>query len=269
MPSDSAPMARVLVVDASGVARLVAARALGPDIQTIACGNGEEALAQLTPDTRMVITALRLPGMEGQALAKTIRDQPGHKQTPILAVSGNVAEALAERTLGEAFSGYFDKSQGAKAMAAFFEAYLNPKAPMSGQILLVEDSRTIALTTQRMLEKHGLTVVIVPSAEDAIAILDRDLARGVASTLDLILSDLNLSGQKTGLDVISHLRNTHFVMSSTLPALVTTGDEDPAHQAALMEAGADDILVKPVRELELLAKVRYHLWRSLHAREPS
>ena len=267
MSSEASPLARVLVVDASGVARLVAMRALGPHVQAIPCADAEAALLALTPDTAMVVTALRLPGMDGQALARAIRSQPSHAQMPILAVSGNVAEALLERSLEPSFTDYFDKSLGAKAMGAFFEAYLHPKADAVGQVMLVEDSRTIAMTTRRMLEKRGAMVIVVASAEDAIAVLDRDLARGVASTLDLVISDVNLSGELTGLDVIRHLRQVRQVSSAQLPVLVTTGDEKPESQAELMRAGADDVLEKPVREAQLLAKVRFHLWRSLQARE--
>lgn len=267
LSSSATPVHRSLVVDSSGVARLVAARALGPSVQALTCGSGQEALALLTPDISLVVTALRLPDMDGNTLAERIREQPAHKETPILAVSGNVTEALRERSLVPSLTDYFDKAMGPAAMAAFFQAYLGKMDVLSGKILLVEDSRTIALTTRRSLEKRGLTVVVSATAEDAQAFLDRDLANPQQAEFDLVITDVNLADAMTGLDLIAHLRASPQPWGKQIPVLVTTGDERPAHQIELLEAGADDLLVKPVREAQMMAKVGFHLWRSQEARQ--
>ena len=267
LPSSAAKANRALVVDSSGVARLVAARALGPSVQALTCGSGQEALALLTPDISLIVTALRLPDMDGNTLAERIREQSVHKETPILAVSGNVTEALRERSLVPSISDYFDKSLGSAAMAAFFQAYLGKTNTLSGKILLVEDSRTIAITTRRLLEKRGLTVVVSATAEDAQAFLDRDLVNIQQAEFDLVITDVNLAGTMTGLDLIAHLRASPKPWGKQIPVLVTTGDERTAHQIELLEAGADDLLIKPVQEAQMVAKVGFHLWRSRDARQ--
>jgi CheY-like chemotaxis protein len=261
MPASSL---KVLVVDASVVARLVAARALGPDVEVIQAANGQDALRLLTSDVNMVVMALRLPRMDGQALARMIRAIPAHMRTPILVVSGDTREALVGQSMGHDVTDYFDKSEGMEALQMFFQCYLYPDAPMTGRVLHVEDSRSIAAITARMLTRRGLVMTLATSAEDAIAVVQAQMVQSDVPKMEMILCDHYLIGEKTGLDVVQEIRVMPHAVAH-LPILITTGEEKPELQRALLSAGADDLLEKPVREVQLVAKIRYHLWRSSQA----
>jgi CheY-like chemotaxis protein len=82
--------ATVLVVDdESSLRRLIARRLANDGYRVLEAGDGIEALALLqTPDTdiRLVITDIRMPRMDGYALADQIGDRP--KSPPIIFVSG-------------------------------------------------------------------------------------------------------------------------------------------------------------------------------------
>ena len=82
--------ATVLVVDdESSLRRLIARRLANEGYRVLEAGDGIEALALLqTPDTdiRLVITDIRMPRMDGYALADQIGDRP--KSPPIIFVSG-------------------------------------------------------------------------------------------------------------------------------------------------------------------------------------
>ncbi|MDE2317562.1 MAG: response regulator, partial [Xanthomonadaceae bacterium] len=52
-----------------------------------------------------------------------------------------------------------------------------------------------------------------------------------------------------------------------LPVLVMTGDENPANQAALIKAGANDLVEKPVDEKLLLTKLLFQLRVARHLRQ--
>jgi CheY-like chemotaxis protein len=51
-----------------------------------------------------------------------------------------------------------------------------------------------------------------------------------------------------------------------LPVLVMTGDENPANQAALIRAGANDLVEKPVEEALLITKLLFQLRVARHLR---
>jgi CheY-like chemotaxis protein len=260
---------RVLVVDGSRVVRKLIGRVLNeelPGVEVVGCASGEEAQQVLGEGAFDFITiALRLPDMDGLQLAKFVRESAAQAYVPIMAVSGDVEDRLHRRSLGEHVTDYFDKSLGFQALAEFIRGYVSPQARAEGTVLYVEDSRVVALATRRMLEKIGLTVRHVVSVEDAIALLETDRARGLIGA-DVVLTDVSLKGELTGGDLLKHIRNEFGYGKGRLPVLVMTGDENPANQAALIRAGANDLVEKPVEERLLVTKLLFQLRVAAHLR---
>ena len=265
---------RVLVVDGSRVVRKLISRVLHdelPGVEVVGCGTGKEAQQVLGEGAFDFITiALRLPDMDGLELARFVRESAAQAYVPIVAVSGDVEDRLHRRSLGEHVTDYFDKSLGFQALAEFIRGYVSPQARADGTVLYVEDSRVVALATRRMLEKIGLTVRHVVSVEDAIALLETDHAQGLIGA-DLVLTDVSLKGELTGGDLLKHIRNEFGYGKGRLPVLVMTGDENPANQAALIRAGANDLVEKPVEERLLVTKLLFQLRVAAHlrGREPA
>src|SRR5574337_2235727 len=261
---------RVLVVDGSRVVRKLISRVLKDQlsgVEVVGCGSGEEAQRVLGEGAFDFITiALRLPDMDGLELAKFVRASAAQAYIPIVAVSGDVEDRLHRRSLGEHVTDYFDKSLGFQALAEFIRGYVSPQVSAEGTVLYVEDSRVVALATRRMLEKIGLTVRHVVSVEDAIALLETDRALGWVGA-DVVLTDVSLKGELTGGDLLEHIRNEFGYGKGRLPVLVMTGDENPANQAALIRAGANDPVEKPVEERLLVTKLLFQLRVARHLGE--
>ncbi|WP_243049904.1 response regulator [Dyella sp. RRB7] len=261
---------RVLVVDGSKVVRQLIARVLKaelPDAEVVGCGSGAEAQELLEGGAFDFITiALRLPDMDGLELARHVRESAAQAYVPIVVVSGDVDGRLHNRTLGEHVTDYFDKSLGFQALAEFIRGYVRPQDSAEGEVLYVEDSRVVALATRRILEKHGLTVRHVISAEDALALLDTARANDAVGA-DIVLTDVSLKGELTGGDLLERIRRDYGYSKGRLPVLVMTGDENPANQAALLRAGANDLVEKPIEEKLLMTKLLFQLRVSQHLRE--
>lgn len=260
---------RVLVVDGSRVVRQLISRVLRKDLpaaEVVSCGSAGEAERLLGEGAFDFITiALRLPDRDGLELAAYVRESTPQAYIPIVVVSGDVDERLHRRTLGEHVTDYFDKALGFDALAAFIRGYVSPQEQAEGTVLYVEDSRVVALATRRMLEKIGLTVRHVVSVEDALAMLETDRANGEIGA-DVVLTDVSLKGELTGGDLLERIR-THFGYGKgALPVLVMTGDENPANQAALLRAGANDLVEKPVEEKLLITKLLFQLRVAQHRR---
>ena len=262
---------RVMVVDGSKVVRRLIEQLLKadlPGVTVLSCETGAEAKHQLEAGVvDLVTTALRLPDMDGLELARYVREHAPQAYIPIVIVSGDVNERLINRELSEFVTDYFDKSLGFNALTAFIRGYVRPATQASGDVLYVEDSRVVALATRRMLEKYGLTVLHVTSVEDAVALLETAMAQGRIPGVDVVLSDVNLKGELTGGDLLDRLRNEFCYSKGQLPVLIMTGDDNPRNQAALLRAGANDLVQKPIEERLLITKLLFQMRVSKHLRE--
>lgn len=262
---------RVLVVDGSRVVRRLIEQMLQanlPGVTVLACESGTEALAQLSGGViDFVTTALRLPDMDGLELARQIRLNSPQAYMPIVVVSGDVQERLVQRSLSEDVTDYFDKALGFQALAEFIRGYVRPTELTPGEVLYVEDSRVVALATRRMLEKHGLTVLHVVAVEDALAMLETAQSMDRVGA-DIVLTDVNLKGELTGGDLLERIRHQLGYGKGHLPVIVMTGDDNPENQAALLRAGANDLVEKPIEERLLVTKLLFQLrvGRRLRAR---
>ena len=255
---------RVMVVDGSKLVRKLIGDTLLrelPNAQVIGCSDIAEARTVLADGAvDLVTTALVLPDGDGLALARVVREAAGQSYVPIIVVSGSAQEALEARAFTEDVTDYFDKSLGHGALAAFIRGYVQP-APIEGaRVLYVEDSRVVAVATKRMLERQGLQVLHVISAEDALEHLHKFIGRSDGDVgADLLLSDVYLKGQLSGRELLNQVRSVFRYGKRRLPVLVMTGDDNRDNQAALLREGANDLVLKPIEERLLVTKVLFQL----------
>lgn len=253
---------RIMVVDGSKLARKMIEqllRAEMPGMEFIGCETGAQAKeALLNGQVNLVTTALQLADMDGLELAKYIREYTPQAYLPIIVVSGNVQERLESRELSEDVTDYFDKSLGFGALATFIRGYIKPEDEPGGEVLYIEDSRVVAVATRRMMEKHGLKVTHVVSVEEALERLKVFHDDGTPPP-DILLSDVYLKGELTGSDLLPRVRHDIGYSKADLPIIMMTGDSDPANQSALLRAGANDLVEKPIEENLLIAKLLFQL----------
>src|SRR6266508_2524564 len=121
---------------------------------------------------------------------------------------------------------------------------------MSGPlVLLVDDDARLREIVGMALEGEGYRFRGAESAEDAVALLDRD-------DPDLMIVDVMLPGQD-GFELCRDIRTR-----SPLPILMLTAKTDTVDVVVGLESGADDYVTKPFEMAELVARVRALLRRS-------
>jgi CheY-like chemotaxis protein len=111
------------------------------------------------------------------------------------------------------------------------------------RILLVDDDTDVREVTAAILAERGYEVIEAGSGGSALDVLDRE-----GATVDLMLMDYAMPGMN-GSEVA---REVHAKRPS-LPIVFLTGYAD---FAAFKEIGDDQIVSKPFREEDLLAKVQ-------------
>ena len=257
------PATRVMVVDGSKLVRKLIADVLQrdlPGVEVIGCDSiedAQQALAQGPVD--LVTTSLTLRDGDGLALARMVREAAGQAYVPVIVVSGDAQQHLEQRRFTEYVTDYFDKALGHEALATFIRGYVQPQTIPGATILYIEDSRVVAEATKRMLERQQLNVLHVVSAEEAFTLLTAESLGRSRHRIDLVLTDVTLKGELSGRDVVQRVRVDFGYGKRRLPVLVMTGDSNPHNQSALLQAGANDLVQKPIEERLLVTKVLFQL----------
>ena len=117
---------------------------------------------------------------------------------------------------------------------------------MTIEVLLVEDDRELRTTLADALRVEGYQVHAAASLADGLALLTH-------SDIDLVLLDLGLPDGE-GEELLHKLRK-----KNGTPLLVISAREQDGVKVRLLDAGADDYLVKPFSIVELLARMRVAL----------
>ncbi len=117
---------------------------------------------------------------------------------------------------------------------------------MGQRILVIDDDQSIAEILGIVLTAEGFE----PSfcADGAVAM---DVFRDVAP--DLVLLDLMLPG-RDGIDICRAIRQ-----ESGVPIVMLTARSDSQDVVTGLESGADDYIVKPIKNKELIARIRARL----------
>ena len=117
---------------------------------------------------------------------------------------------------------------------------------MTLKVLVVEDDAGIRGLLRASLAAEGSAVTTAVSLSEAMALLQHDPP-------GLIVLDLGLP-DGDGAELVRAVRQR-----SSLPIVVASARAEPAGKIALLDAGADDYLVKPFSVAELLARIRVAL----------
>ena len=123
---------------------------------------------------------------------------------------------------------------------------------MSLRLLLVEDDRELCATLRSALMLEGYEVITAASLSEASAIYIQTQVDGEykAQAFDLILLDLGLP-DGDGSEFLNRLRRRQ-----NIPVIIISARETDGQKIQLLDAGADDYLVKPFSVGELLARIR-------------
>lgn len=118
-------------------------------------------------------------------------------------------------------------------------------------ILVVDDAVFITAVIEKNLAPLGYHIVIVHSAEDALERLKQQLP-------DLILLDVVMPGMN-GFELCTLLRKKQ--QYNMIPIIMITGQNREEDRLRGLELGADDYIVKPFVNRELIARVNNTLTR--------
>ena len=111
-------------------------------------------------------------------------------------------------------------------------------------ILVIDDDPGVGRLARVILSAEGFSVEHATTAEEGERL-------AVLNAYRCIVLDLGL-GHRSGVDVLHAIRRR----GVTIPVLVLTAETDETMVVQALDAGADEYIVKPIRNRELAARVR-------------
>jgi two-component system chemotaxis response regulator CheY len=126
-------------------------------------------------------------------------------------------------------------------------AFAGKEFIMAKKILIVDDSPTILMSMQGILERAGHTVSKAASAEQAVTLLQGGLKP------DLVITDLHM-GEMNGIELVRQVRKMAGLQF--VPVLLVTTESQQDRRIDAKAAGATGWLVKPVQSDALLQVIK-------------
>ena len=123
------------------------------------------------------------------------------------------------------------------------------ESPVPADVLVVDDELSMRQFLQILLERQGYNVHTASSGEDALTLMqDQDV--------DLVLTDLSMPGID-GMELVRRVRSGAAVdHPADVPLVMITAHGSAANAVEAMKLGADDYVVKPFNNDELLMVIR-------------
>lgn len=116
------------------------------------------------------------------------------------------------------------------------------------KILLVEDNETIILGLEYLFKEEGFEYSIVKNKRDTLGILDKE-------NFDIILLDISLP-DGNGFDICKYVKN-----KKNIPVIFLTAKDEEKDVVLGFDLGADDYIIKPFRNRELISRIQNILRR--------
>ena len=218
-------------------------------ISVIECENVAEASRSLQshrPD--LLVVEVLEPGIDDffRQLAES------YAELPVVVLS---SESAFSRRLEVARRGgglYLHKPMPAAAVFAEIEERIGVQHRLTARILTLDDDALVLKVVARALVGQGFEVESLSNPLHLWSALESNLP-------DLLLLDLEMP-TVSGLDICRVVRaDPH---CSHLPIIVLTSHEDNETYEQALQAGADDVIHKPLDAVRLASRIRAHLSRN-------
>ncbi len=262
-----------LVADDSVIGReavVATAQALGWQIDAVDSGQAAvdaiRARAAAGALPQVVVLDWKMPGMDGLAAARAIRESLSVADCPIVIMATAYSRArLMEEPGLDVLDAVLDKPvTSSKLYDAVVEAQRRrslaagqPQAPKTAQeerrleglrILVVDDSEINREVAQRILESHGARVALADDGQQAL-----DWLKFHAREVDIVLMDVQMPVMD-GITATREIRrNPAF---ADLPIVALTAGAFKNQQDAAWQAGMNEFISKPFDVANAVALIR-------------
>lgn len=134
------------------------------------------------------------------------------------------------------------------SIQTFLTSVLNNRTlNLKGKILYIEDQKSIADVTVALFENYQAEV-------DHVLNLAEAKEKFINKNYDLVITDYYLKNNETGDGIINFVREFEDIDKARIPILVVSGESDQSKRTAFLRNGANDFIIKPFDEDELIVR---------------
>jgi chemotaxis protein histidine kinase CheA/ActR/RegA family two-component response regulator len=153
----------------------------------------------------------------------------------------NLAAVLGDEVLG-AKASFIPAHEAVAARTTTAEAVVKRKP----RVLVVDDSISIRKFVQRFLDRVGYEVEVAADGMAALGVMGK-------AKFDVVITDLEMPVMH-GYDLIAEMKRTPAL--ANIPIIVLTSRAGEKHRQKALEMGAQDYLVKPFEEQEMVSVLK-------------
>ncbi len=242
----------LLVVDDSPVARSLISRELSSTWSHIhMAANGGEALEKAKAIKPDIITMdVEMPVMDGLETCRRLKEDPFTQDIPVIFITARNTPEFREKGFEAGGVEYFTKPFMPGYLAAFIKMMLEAKKiHKTGNILVVDDSRTTRHILKYFFAKNGYNVYSAENGVEAVSVMEK-------TGMDIVVTDCYMP-KMDGFALTHKMRKDD--AHRQIPVIMLTASGNKSDVLKGLAAGANDFLLKPFDESELLARVTSHL----------
>jgi signal transduction histidine kinase/DNA-binding response OmpR family regulator len=265
---------RVMVVDPARSVRLALVEMLkGWDCEAVQAETAHAALVSLRSaaaaknPVAVALVDMHMPGMEGEALGRTVRQEPALNDTRLVLLTSLGRRGDAARARDAGFNAYLIKPvqqlhlhdalieivtgcapgtlTTASAGPLITRHSLEEKRRQRIRILVAEDDAINQLVATAALKRAGYIAEVAATGAEALAACERE-------PFDLIFMDGNLPDMD-GMSLAREVRRREQGSGRHVPIVAMTAMTSAGDRERFLESGMDDYLPKPI-DLDALAR---------------
>ena len=134
------------------------------------------------------------------------------------------------------------------SIQVFLTSVINNRAlDVKGNILLIEEQHSVAASIISLFENYQACV-------DHVTHLSAAKEKFTENDYDLVITDFYLKNKEIGDEVINFVRDFNEGNKARIPILVVSSEIDQTKRTALLRNGANDFIIKPYDEDELIVR---------------
>lgn len=232
-----------------------------------------KAVVKVNAPYDMIITDMRMPGMDGAELGERIKNDPQLKDMILVMLTSQGLRGDASRMEKIGFSAYLTKpirrSQFYDCITGLFgkkqrktiekPSQIVTKYTISDdrikgkRILIVEDNMVNQKLAQRMIKNFGFQADVANNGKEALKVLK-------SLKYDVVLMDIQMP-EMDGLEATKRIRDSQSnVMDNKIPIVAMTAHAMKRDREKCIAVGMNDYLSKPIKPDELLETIKKQIF---------
>ncbi len=244
---------RILVVEDSPIVQ----KSIGEELeesgfQVFLADNGKEAVELASLEKPDLITMdINMPVMDGYQACLKMKNKPATSNIPIIIVTVNNTREERERGFEVGAVEYFTKPFPKGHLSNYIETLLSGhKEKRPEKILIAEESPICRNIYAAILDKYGFEFEMVENGKKVFEVLDKGFEPSVV-LLDSMMPVMD------GFQVCLKLKSSK--EHSNIPVIMVTAAKNKEDILGGLKAGANDYILKPFDEDELIARMETHV----------